>query len=193
MLAVLSFAYVCMVYDARYFCAMDWLAVWTCEWLFLHITSFAWIHICAQMMCMYGWKRSITKDDDECVACAAERMNINILHGTHTNKSIDEFGCWDGVKIIMVHRYDIFTNTIAQKTTAHSVSHRHFDETSKKWIERKQRYHNNKNNNNKWMLRLHKNIQNFDEFHVGFNGDFLILFKYFNKHHNLLIFKHFEK
>lgn len=96
------------------------------------------------------------------------------------------------MKIIMVHRYDIFTNTIAQKTTAHSVSHRHFDETSKKWIERKQRYHNN-NNNNKWMLRLHKKIQKFNEFYVGFNGDFLILFKYFNKRNNLVVFKHFKK
>lgn len=191
MLAVLSFAYVCMVYDTRYFCAMDWLAVWTCEWLFLHITSFAWIHMRADDV--HVWVDEIHYKRWRWMCCMCSWTNeYKYLAMGRIRISIDEFGCWDGVKIIMVHRYDIFTNTIAQKTTAHSVSHRHFDETSKKWIERKQRYHNN-NNNNKWMLRLHKNIQKFNEFYVGFNGDFLILFKYFNKHHNLLIFKHFEK
>lgn len=79
-LAVLSFTYVC---DAPYFSWLWMLAVWACEWLFLQ-----W-HIGDINVCWCG--RDPLQRANMCVACAAERMNKNILHRTrthtHTNTS----------------------------------------------------------------------------------------------------------
>lgn len=173
-LAVLSFTYVC---DAPYFSWLWMLAVWACEWLFLQ-----W-HIGDINVCWCG--RDPLQRANMCVACAAERMNKNILHRTRThthtriraNRWIWMLRRMKKNIIIMVHRYYVhqYNQTHTQSTFSYTLAFR----IDVKEVDRTQAKDSTINNNNKnGCCCCCTKYTNFNEFLCGihwYNGDFLFV------------------